>query len=262
VPTTTLDIIGFKERGERFAMFTAYDCPTGRLLDEVGVPLILVGDTLADNVLGYETTVPVTMEEMLHHTRAVNRGAKEALVIGDLPFGSYHTSIEDGIRNGCRLMKEGGARAVKFEGPWPGLAAALVTRGAPVMGHLGLTPQSVHALGGYRVQGRKRDAADRLVQDARRLEEAGVFALVLECVPIALAKEITLSLAIPTIGIGAGPHCDGQVLVLTDLLGINERKPRFVKAYANLADEIRHAARQFQAEVREGVFPDEAHAYS
>lgn len=261
MPTTTIDVIGFKERGERFAMFTAYDFPTGRLLDEVGAPLILVGDTLADNVLGYETTVPVTMEEMLHHTRAVTRGAKEALVIGDLPFGSYHASIEDGILNGCRLMKEGGARAVKFEGAWPPLAAALIAKGAPVMGHLGLTPQSVHVLGGYRVQGRTQDAAERLLRDARRLEEAGVFALVLECVPVALAEEITASLAIPTIGIGAGPHCDGQVLVLTDLVGLNERPPKFVKAYANIAEEIRRAARQFQAEVREGIFPDEAHAY-
>jgi 3-methyl-2-oxobutanoate hydroxymethyltransferase len=261
MPITVRDIQGFRERGERFAMFTAYDWPTGRLLDEAGAPVILVGDTLADNVLGYPTTVPVTMEEMLHHTRAVARGVKEALLVGDLPFGAYHASIEDGIRNGCRLIKEGGARAVKFEGPWPELAGALVARGAPVMGHLGLTPQSIHAFGGYRVQGRTPDAAARLLEDARRMEDVGVFALVLECVPIALTKEITASLGIPTIGIGAGPHCNGQVLVLTDMLGVNERPPKFVKAYANLAEEIRGAARRFQDEVKAGVFPDEAHSY-
>lgn len=262
MPITIHDIQGFKDRGERFAMLTAYDWPTGRLVDESGIPMILVGDTLAENVLGYSSTLPVTIEEMLHHTRAVARGVRDALVVGDLPFGTYHANLEDGIRNAGRLMKEGGARAVKFEGPIPELAAALVDRGMPVMGHLGLTPQSVHKIGGYRVQGRTKKAADKLIEDAHQLQDAGAFALVLECVPISVAATVTSSLSIPTIGIGAGPHCDGQVLVLVDLLGINERVAKFVKPYARLADEIRAAARAFRQEVASGAFPDEAHAYA
>ncbi len=255
---TVRDIQAYKDRGERFAMVTAYDYPTGRLVDEAGVPLILAGDTLADNVLGYDTTLPVTMEEMLHHTRAVARGVKNAMVVGDLPFLSYQVSTEEAIRNAGRLMKEAGAKAVKFEGGWADLAASLVSRGIPTMGHLGLTPQSMHTLGGYRVQGRTQEAAGRLLDDAKNLEEAGAFALVLDCIPWPVAREITLATSVPTIGIGAGPHCDGQVLVFADLLGINERPPKFVKPYAQLATTIRDAVRQFREEVASGAFPDAA----
>jgi 3-methyl-2-oxobutanoate hydroxymethyltransferase len=260
---TVRDLRAFKESGERFIMLTAYDFPTASILDEAGVPVILVGDSLAQNVLGYETTLPVTMEEMLHHTRAVARGVRNALIVGDMPFLSYQTSIEDGIRNAGRFLKEGGAHAVKVEGPMLELAGALVERGIPVMGHLGLTPQSVHALGGYRVQGRNEEDARRLLDGAHGLEKAGVFSLVLEGIPAGLANQITEALSVPTIGIGAGPGCDGQVLVLTDLLGLGMgRYPKFAKPYADLRSVISSAVGRFKEEVAAGTFPDEAHSYT
>jgi 3-methyl-2-oxobutanoate hydroxymethyltransferase len=259
---TIRDLRSFKERGERFIMLTAYDFPTARILDQAGVPVILVGDSLAQNVLGYDTTLPVTMDEMLHHTRAVSRGAKDALIVGDLPFLSYQVSIEDGIRSAGRFLKEGGAHAVKLEGPMFELTAALAGRGIPVMGHLGLTPQSVHAMGGYRVQGRTDEDARRLLDEAQGLEKSGIFSLVLEGIPSALATEITASVSVPTIGIGAGPDCDAQVLVITDMLGLaNGRYPKFAKPYADLTGEITRAVNAFRDDVAAGTFPDEEHSY-
>ena len=259
---TVRDIRAFKERGQRFIMLTAYDFPTGQILDEAGVPVILVGDSLAQNVLGYETTLPVTMEEMLHHCRAVARGARNALIVGDMPFLSYQASTDEAIRNAGRFLKEGAAHAVKIEGPMLDLAAALVERGIPVMGHLGLTPQSVHAMGGYRVQGKTEEDARRLFNEAQALEKTGIFSLVLEGIPEGVAAEITRSISVPTIGIGAGPHCTGQVLVLTDLLGLGSGKyPKFAKPYANLRAEITRAVHGFRDEVVAGRFPDEAHSY-
>jgi 3-methyl-2-oxobutanoate hydroxymethyltransferase len=275
MPTTVQDLRAWKQQGRRFAMLTAYDFPTAQILDEAGIPVILVGDSVADNILGYENTLPVTMEEMLHHCRAVSRGAKDALVVGDMPFLSYHSSLEEGIRNAGRFLKEGGAQAVKLEraaieslSP-RGLATfaielteALTSRGIPVMGHVGLTPQSVHAMGGYRVQGRSEEAAARLAEDASSLEKAGAFAVVLEGIPAGLARQITESLSVPTIGIGAGPHCDGQVLVITDLLGIKAGKyAKFVKRYADLRGDITRAVQQFAKEVEDGTYPDEEHSY-
>ncbi len=262
MPVTIRDLRAFKDRGEKFVMLTAYDHPTARLLDGAGIPALLVGDSVADNILGYSTTVPVTMEEMLHHTRAVARGAHNALIVGDMPFMSYQASLEEGIRNAGRMLKEGGAHAVKFEGPLSELAHALVDRGIPVMGHLGLTPQSVHAMGGYRVQGRNDQDAERLMIEAESMEKAGAFAIVLEGIPSEVARRITDALEVPTIGIGAGPHCDAQVLVITDLLGLSDRKPaKFVKRYANLDEEITKAVTRFREEVAAGVFPDEEHSY-
>ena len=259
---TVRDLRAFKERGERFVMLTAYDYPTASILDETGVPVILVGDSLAQNVLGYETTLPVTMEEMLHHTRAVARGARNALIVGDMPFLSYQISLEEGIRNAGRFLKEGGAHAVKLEGPMIELAATLVDRGIPVMGHIGLTPQSVHAMGGYRVQGKTEEDARRLLDEAQTLEKTGIFSLVLEGIPSGLAKEITAATSVPTIGIGAGPHCDGQVLVVTDLLGLGTGKyPKFAKRYADLRGVISEAVTRFREDVASGAFPDEEHSY-
>jgi len=262
MPITVRDLRAFKERGERFIMLTAYDFPTGNILDAAGVPVILVGDSLANNVLGYETTLPVTVEEMLHHSRAVARGAKNALIVGDMPFLSYQASLEQGILNAGRFLKEGGAHAVKIEGPRFDLAAALVERGIPVMGHLGLTPQSVHAMGGYRVQGKTDEDARRLLDEAQALDKSGIFSLVLEGIPEKLAAQITDAVASPTIGIGAGRHCDGQVLVLTDLLGLGAGSyPKFVKPYADLRTEITRAVNAFREEVEAGAFPDDAHSY-
>ena len=259
---TVRDVRAFKQRGERFAMLTAYDVPTASILDEAGIPVLLVGDSLAQNILGYETTLPVTMEEMLHHTRAVSRGATNALIVGDMPFLSYQTSLEDGIRNAGRFLKEGGAHAVKIEGPMDALAQALVDRGIPVMGHLGLTPQSVHAMGGYRVQGKTDHDAQRLLVEAEHMSKAGAFAIVLEGIPSEVARQITEAVDVPTIGIGAGPHCDGQVLVLTDLLGLGAGpNPKFAKAYADLRSEIARAVTAFMDDVAAGTFPDDAHSY-
>ena len=259
---TVRDVRAFKERGERFTMLTAYDFPTARIVDEAGIPVILVGDSLAQNVLGYDTTLPVTMEEMLHHTRAVARGAKNAMIVADMPFLSYQTSVEDGIRNAGRFLKEAGAHAVKLEGPSYQLAAALVEHGIPVMGHLGLTPQSVHAMGGYRVQGRSEEDATRILDESGQLEKSGIFSLVLEGIPSGLAERITSTIHVPTIGIGAGPHCDAQVLVLTDLLGLGfGTYPKFAKPYADLHTEITNAVQAFARDVVAGDFPDEAHSY-
>jgi 3-methyl-2-oxobutanoate hydroxymethyltransferase len=258
---TTRDLRRLKTEGHRFAMLTAYDFPTAQILDRAGIPILLVGDSVGRNVLGYPNELPVTMEEMLHHTRAVSRAAETALVVGDLPFMSYQASIEDGLRNAGRFVKEAGAHAVKVEGPQFDLTHRLVEIGIPVMAHVGLTPQSVHGLGGYRVQGRGEDAA-RVLDQALALEKAGAFAVVLEAMPSELAAEITRSVAIPTIGIGAGPSCDGQVLVAHDLLGLTEHAPKLAKAYASLREEIARAATAFAEEVRSGAFPDEAHSYS
>jgi 3-methyl-2-oxobutanoate hydroxymethyltransferase len=259
---TVLDVRGFKERSARFAMLTAYDFPTAQALDAAGVPVLLVGDTLGIFMLGYPTTIPVTMDEMVHHCRAVVGGAPKALVVGDMPFGSYQSSIEEGIGNAIRLLKEGGVQAVKLEGPCFSLVSRLTAAGVPVMGHLGLTPQSYNQLGGNKVQARTETAADQLVEDGRRLEEAGAFALVLEAVPTLAAQRVTASLSIPTIGIGAGPHCDGQVLVSTEMLGFNAGpSPRFVKRYANLREEVVGAATRFIEEVSSGAYPDPEHSY-
>jgi 3-methyl-2-oxobutanoate hydroxymethyltransferase len=262
MPVTVTDLRAWKDAGRRFAMLTAYDHPTARILDEAGIPVLLVGDSVANNILGYATTLPVTMEEMLHHTRAVTRGASNAMVVGDLPFMSYQTSLEEGLRNAGRFLKEGGAQAVKLEGPRLELVDALTSRGIPVMAHLGLTPQSVHAMGGYRVQGRTEETARRMLDDASSLEKAGAFALVLEGIPADLGREVTEGLHIPTIGIGAGPHCDGQVLVITDLLGLGPGPyPKFVKPYADLRTVIGEAVQAFARDVEAGTFPDEEHSY-
>jgi 3-methyl-2-oxobutanoate hydroxymethyltransferase len=261
--TTIHDLATWKREGRMFAMLTVYDFPTAQILDEAGIPVLLVGDSVANNVLGYENTLPVTMDEMLHHARAVSRGAKDALLVGDMPFLSYQTGPEDAIRNAGRFLKEGGMHAVKLEGPHLDLTDALVSSGIPVMGHLGLTPQSVHAMGGYRVQAREDEAAERLLADAHGLEKSGIFSLVLEGIPSEVARRVTESVSVPTIGIGAGPHCDGQVLVITDMLGLGGgRYPKFVKTYADLRGEIGRAVRAFADEVEAGTFPDQEHSYS
>lgn len=264
MPITLRDIRAYKERGERFAMLTAYDALSARLLDEAGIPLILVGDTLGMVILGYDSTLPVTMEDMLHHTSAVSRGVTNSFVVGDMPFMSYQGSVDEGVRNAGRFLKEAGANAIKLEGGGRVLPIVerLVDAGIPVMGHLGLTPQSVNQLSGYRVQGRSDEQAHRILEDAKALEAAGIFSLVLEAVPSNLAQEITAGLSVPTIGIGAGPHTDGQVLVYHDMLGITQGPaPKFVKRYADLGAQITEAAAAFKKEVAEGVYPDREHSY-
>ena len=258
---TVGDIAKLYADGRRIPMLTAYDYPTAKLVDEAGVPLILVGDSLGRVMLGYENEIPVSMADMLHHTAAVTRGARRAFVVGDMPFLSYQVSVEEGIRNAGRFLKEGGAHAVKLEGPQLELTHRLVEIGIPVMGHVGLTPQSVHGMGGYKVQGRGEEAARRLVDQAHAIEKVGAFSIVLEGMPAELGHEITTSVGVPTIGIGAGPHCDAQVLVINDLLGLASRIPRFAKTYANLRESIGGAARAFAADVRTGSFPDEEHTY-
>ncbi len=260
MPVTIHDLRAWKAAGERFVMLTAYDTPTARILDEAGVPVLLVGDSVGNNVLGYANTLPVTMEEMLHHTRAVARGVRNALVVGDMPFGSYQPSVEEGIRNAVAFVKAGAA-AVKVEGVQVELTHRLTDLGIPVMGHIGLTPQFVHAMGGYRVQGRTEEQALRLREQAEALEKAGVFSIVLEGVPSGVGRAITQAVGVPTIGIGAGPGCDAQVLVLHDLLGINERLPRFAKAYADLRTTIGEAVRAFARDVAAGTFPDAERSY-
>jgi 3-methyl-2-oxobutanoate hydroxymethyltransferase len=253
-----------KERGERFAMLTSYDQMTAEIFDAAGLPVLLVGDSAANNVLGYDTTLPVSVDELIPLVRAVSRGAHRALVVADLPFGSYQASAEQALATSVRFMKEGGAHAVKLEG---GVAVvpqvrALVTAGIPVMAHIGFTPQSEHGLGGYRVQGRGAEA-DRLVADAVALAEAGAFAVVLEMVPAEVAKRVTGELAIPTIGIGAGVDCDGQVLVWQDMAGMRSGPmPRFVKQYADLRGTLTEAARAYAADVGAGTFPAEEHSFS
>jgi 3-methyl-2-oxobutanoate hydroxymethyltransferase len=243
---------------------TAYDYPTARLLDEAGVDVILVGDSLAMVVLGYDSTLPVTLEEMLHHARAVRRGTKRALLVVDMPFGSYHSDTAESLRNAVRFVKEAGVEAVKVEGGERRLEliARLTEAEIPVMGHVGLTPQSVNALGGYRVQGKTADSAEQLLRDARAVEAAGAFSVVLEAVPRELAAQITRELRIPTIGIGAGPDCDGQILVVHDLLGLTfDQTPKFARQYANLGEAISGAVRQYCEDVRSGGFPSDAESY-
>jgi len=259
------ELVEMKRRGERIAMITAYDAPSARLADAAGADLILVGDSAAMVVLGHDSTVPATVDELLVLTRAVTRGAKRPLVIADMPFGSFQISNESALENAIRFVKEAGAEAVKVEGAGPTLSRvqALVGAGIPVMGHIGLTPQSATMLGGFKAQGRTAGKALRLYEDALALERAGCFSLVLEAVPAPVAARITEALAIPTIGIGAGAECDGQVLVWHDLLGLYEgHAPRFVKRYANLADEITRALEAYVAEVRSGAFPEQQHTYA
>ncbi len=261
---TVRDIAQMKGR-EKIAMLTAYDAAMAGLLDECGIDILLVGDSLGMVVLGYESTVPVTMEEMLHHVAAVRRGSPNALVIADMPFGSCQVSPEQAVANGIRFMKEGGCDGVKVEGGGDVCATvqALVRAGVPVMGHLGVTPQTAGLLGGYRVQGRSREAARRLLADADLLARAGVFSIVLECIPEELARLITERVPVPTLGIGAGIHCDGQVLVTNDLLGLFDRfTPHFVKKYLQLAPMIREAVSGFRNDVRQGAFPGPEHSFS
>lgn len=249
-------------RGDKLVMVTAYDFPGARSADAAGVDMVLVGDSLAMVVLGHPDTLAVTMDEMLHHVRAVRRGLERALLVADMPYGSFHLGADDAVRNALRFVKEGGAQAVKIEGNRPDVVTALVAAEVPVMAHLGLTPQSLHRLGGFKVQGRGEDARRALVAAARELEAAGAFALVLECVPSSLAVEVSEALAIPTIGIGAGAACDGQVLVYHDLLGLEERiAPRFVRRYGELGNAARSALARFAADVRAGRFPSEAESY-
>ncbi len=259
------DLNARKQAGQRIHMLTAYDYPSARLLDEAGVDCILVGDSLGNVVLGYRDTVPVTLAEMIHHTRAVCRGVAHALTIGDLPFGSYQATAAEAVRSASRLLKRGGCDAVKLEGggAMADTVAALVRAGIPVVGHLGLTPQSATLLGGYKVQGRTAEGARRLIEHAVGLEAAGAFLLVLECVPDRVAELITKRLRIPVIGIGAGPHCDGQVLVLHDMLGIQAGfTPKFCKRYETLGDRIGTAVRQFCADVQTGQFPAAEHSFA
>lgn len=258
-------IKGMKSKGEKIAMITAYDYSTAKIVDQVGIPLILVGDSLGMVILGYESTIPVTMDDMLHHTKAVVRGTKRAMVIGDMPFMTYQISIEDALRNAARFIQEGGAQAVKLEG---GVTVAervrrVVKCGIPVMGHIGLTPQSVHQLGGFRVQGKTSEAATSLLEDATALEEAGAFGIVLETVPAPLAALITQRVSIPTIGIGAGVGCDGQVQVINDILGsFTDFVPKHAKQYARLSDIIQSALAEYYDEVRAGRFPTDQHSFS
>ncbi len=262
LPITELALM--KARRQPIVMVTAYDAPSGRLADEAGVDLILVGDSAAMTVLGHDSTVPASMDEMIVLTRAVARGARRPLVIADMPFGSFQVSDADAVANAIRFVKEAGADAVKLEGAGPSLSRvrAIVGAGIPVMGHIGLTPQSATALGGFKAQGRTADQARRLVDDARALEAAGCFSIVLEAVPAPVAEEITRHLTVPTIGIGAGGGTDGQVLVWHDLLGLYDgQSPRFVKRYADLATAIRDAVSAYADDVRERRFPEEVHTY-
>ena len=253
-----------KHEGRKIAALTAYDFLTAQLLDQAGIDLILIGDSLANVVLGHPTTLPVTVDEMLHHSRAVVRGVQRALTVADLPFLSYHTGVEDAIRNAGRFLKEAGVEAVKLEGAGPVLEVVerLVQIGIPVLGHLGYTPQAAHRFGSNIVQGKTAAKAGALLDDAMALEGAGVFGLVLECVPAEVARMITERLTIPTIGIGAGPFCDGQILVLHDMLGLTPRSPRFVKRYAALGRMVSEAAEAYAREVREGAFPAGEHCYA
>jgi 3-methyl-2-oxobutanoate hydroxymethyltransferase len=261
---TTLDIRKMKTQGEKITMLTAYDYGMASILDESEIDIILVGDSLGNVVLGYDSTLPVTMEDMVRHTQAVARGAHKAMIVADMPFLSYQVSPEAALTNAGRFLKEADAQAVKLEGgrEHADIVHKMTYAGIPVMAHLGLTPQSVHQLGGYKVQGKKEDAAEKMMQDALILEEAGAFALVLECVPEKLAAEITRALAIPTIGIGAGVSCDGQVLVVNDMLGMYDRMtPKFVKKYLNLNQEIKNAVRRYVQDVKTSAFPDAEHSF-
>jgi len=262
---TINQIKDMKQKGEKIAMLTAYDYSTAKIIDEVGIPLILVGDSLGMVVLGYESTIPVTIEEMLHHTKAVVRGTKQAMVIGDMPFMTYHISVDDALKNAARFIQEGGAQAVKLEG---GVTVAekvrrIVDCGIPVMGHIGLTPQSIYQFGGFKVQGRSPEAAVKMLKDAQALEEAGAFAIVLETVPTPLATLITQKISIPTIGIGAGIGCDGQVQVINDILGsYTDFVPKHTKQYTKLADIMSSAITEYYNEVKAGTFPTDKQSFS
>jgi len=265
VKATIPGFLKAKKEGHKIRMVTAYDYPTAAIIDQTEIELILVGDSLGMVMLGYEGTVPVTMEEMIHHIKAVVRGARNTFIVGDLPFMSYNVSVEQAVTNAGRIMKEGGADCVKLEGglDFADTVRAIVKAGIPVMGHIGLTPQTASALGGFKVQGKDMESAKQIYEDALALEEAGAFALVLEAIPAPLAKIITEKLRIPTIGIGAGVHCDGQVLVLHDLLGLFDRfVPKFVKRYAKMDDSIREALNTYAAEVASQVFPGPEHSFS
>ncbi|HEX5132014.1 MAG TPA: 3-methyl-2-oxobutanoate hydroxymethyltransferase [Candidatus Krumholzibacteria bacterium] len=262
---TVQSLADMKRRGEKIATLTAYDHPMALLEDRCGVDVILVGDSVANVVLGYENTIPVTLDEVIHHTRAVARAHPRALLVGDLPFMTYQAGASDAVRNAGRMLKEGGAEAVKLEGGrrMEPVIRAILDAAIPVMGHLGLTPQSVHQFGGYRVQGREAAAAELLVEDARLLETCGCFAIVLEGMPWQLAQRITTAVSIPTIGIGAGPHCDGQVLVINDMLGMSgDFAPRFVKRYAEVGRLMAEAVEAYVADVKAGRFPDLDQSYS
>jgi 3-methyl-2-oxobutanoate hydroxymethyltransferase len=263
-PVTVLELLGMKQRGERIVVLTCYDALFARLLDAAGVDILLVGDSVNQVLAGADTTLSATLDQMIYHTTIVRRGATRAMVVCDMPFLTYQVSREEAIRNAGRVLQETGCHAVKLEGgaPVAETTRALVDVGIPVMGHLGLTPQSVHALGGYRVQGRDERSAERLKADAAAVEQAGAFAVVLELVPAPLASQISKALTIPTIGIGAGPACDGQVLVLPDMLGLNEQfTAKFVKRYAALAEDVREAVTLYAAEVREGRYPGPEHSF-
>jgi 3-methyl-2-oxobutanoate hydroxymethyltransferase len=253
-----------KERGERLVCLTAYDYTTARIVDEAGIDVILVGDSIGNTMLGYGNTVPVTLDEIVMHTRAVRRGVQRALLVADMPYGSFHTGEDDAVRNALRLIKEGAAEAVKLEGgrKRAALVKRLVDEEIPVMGHIGLTPQSVNKLGGYRVQGKTAETARQLLDDARSLAEAGAFAVVLEVVPREIAQVITENVKIPTIGIGAGPHCDIQVLVIHDLLGLSfGKQPRFVRQYANMRETMTEAIGRWAEDVRTGSYPSDQESY-
>ncbi len=263
--TTIIQIKDMKQKGKMIPMLTAYDYATAKLIDGAGVPLILVGDSLGMVVLGYESTIPVTMDEMLHHTKAVVRGTEQALIVGDMPFMTYHASVSEALHNAARFIQEGGSQAVKLEGgeTMAETVRRIVDCGIPVMGHIGLTPQSVHQLGGFKVQGKTQEAAIRLIKDAIALEEAGVFSIVLEAVPTPLAKIITKKVGVPTIGIGAGPFCDGQVQVVSDLLGLfTDFVPKHAKQYARLSDIIKQAVGDYINEVQAGTFPTGKQSYT
>ncbi len=262
---TKTTILKMKKKNEKIAAITSYDYLSTKLIDDTGIDIILVGDSLGMVVMGYENTQPVTMEEIIHHLKAVTRARPKAIVIGDMPFMSYQASVEDAVRNAGRLVKEGGAQSVKLEGGerYVPVVEAIVQASIPVVGHLGLTPQSLHEFGGYRIQGKDRESAERMISDAKALEKAGCFAVVLEGIPWQLAKKITESVSIVTIGIGAGPHCDGQVLVIQDMLGIyDEPLPKFVKMYEELGDRIRGAVSAYVRDVKDGRFPGMEHSYS
>ena len=261
---TTSTLLEMKQKGEKITMLTCYDFLMATLLEEAGIDVVLVGDSLANVVLGYESTIPVTMEEMLHHCKAVTRGMKNTLVVGDMPFMSYQTSSEEALRNAGRFLKESNVSAVKLEGGEEVLETIkkIVDAGIPVMGHLGLTPQSVNVFGGYGLRGSTKEESEKIISDARKIEQAGVFAIVLEKIPSVLAKEITESISVPTIGIGAGPDCDGQVLVSHDMLGLFERyKPRFVKRYADIAQIMKKSFGDYIKEVKNKEFPAQEHSY-
>ena len=261
---TVLEFFKKKQQRQKITMLTAYDYPFAQIVDESGVDAILVGDSLAMVIQGLENTLPVTMDEMVYHTKMVSRAAENALIIGDMPYLSYQVSVDDAVRNGGRFLKEAKASAVKLEGgkEVAKQVRAMTRSEIPVMAHIGLTPQAIHRTGGYKVQGKTADAAKRLVEEAKALQDAGAFSLLIEAIPAELAAQITEELTIPTIGIGAGPHCDGQVLVIHDMLGMFERfTPKFIKRYANLRDDALKAVRQYKEEVENGTFPRKEHSF-